>query len=190
MADDGTYGGVIGAFAYARRQTRSRLCYHYVGVARVLTVLLTVFFLLAFVRVLGATSGIRGGTFTFLRALYVFAGVLVVAPIFAPVLFVARRHRRGRADPRYDQLMGALGFVLFAALYAGLVISMPECFTLDGRQVCPTPPPGLLGTVVGPLYEVPDLASVVPPAVVTLAIYLLDRTFEAGAGPGDGEAAE
>ncbi|WP_267640845.1 hypothetical protein [Haloarchaeobius amylolyticus] len=177
MTADGenTYDGVIGAFPYALRASDSRLFKLYALLGGLLGVVLTFYFGAALAVQVANTLGTAGGTFTFLRSFYIFFGLLVVAPILAPVLFVARRHRREGGDTRYDLLMAVTGFVFLLSLYLALVISMPAEFTLDGETVTRPTPSGLFAPVVSLLYEMPPLSSPLPPLVVGVVMLLLGR---------------
>jgi len=170
-----TYGGLVTAFPYALRESNSRLFKLYATAAGLLAALLAFYFAAAVTVAVSNTLGAVGGTFTFVRSFYVFVAFGVVAPVVGPVLFVAREHRRGRGDPVYDRRMAVLGFVYMLALYVGAVISMPPEFTLDGDTVTRPAPSGAFAPVVRVLYAMPPLSSVLPPAAVGVAMYLLDR---------------
>lgn len=174
MADG--YRGVVGAFPYAFRHTDSWLFRAYVLVGTAVTAVVSLIVLLGLVVVFGKTASVEGGSLTLVRAFYVVVGVLAILPIVAPILLVARRHRRD--DPvgvRYDASLAVGGFLFVVALYAGLVISVPECFVLDGEQVCRDPPSGAFAPVVRLLYALPQWASVVPPLATAAAIYAIHR---------------
>lgn len=173
--DESTYGGLISAFPYALRESDSRLFTAYATLSGLLTALLTFYFGAAVAVAFANTLGAAGGTFTFVRSFYVFIAFFVVAPIVGPVLFVAREHRRGRSSARYDRRMAVLGFTYLVAIYLAAVISMPAEFTLDGETVARPEPSGVLAPVVAVLYAMPPLSSVLPPAVVAVAMYALDR---------------
>jgi hypothetical protein len=172
-ADDGSapeersYGGLLGAFPYAFRRSDSLLFRAYVLVGGLAAALATVVFGFALVVQVANTLGGPGGTFTFSRTLFILVGLLVVAPLVAPVLFVARRHRRVGADVRYDRLLGATGFLFLVSLYLGAVASIPPEFM--------RPPEGPLGPVVTALYTVPPIAAPAVPLVGALLIYLTHR---------------
>jgi len=176
-----TYGGLLTAFPYAVRESDSRLFTLYATISGLLSVLLAFYFAAAVTVAVSNTLGAGGGTFTFVRSFYVFVAFGVVAPIVGPVLFVAREHRRGRGDPRYDRRMAVLGFVYMLALYVAAVVSMPAEFTLDGETVTRPDPSGLAAPVVAVLYAMPPVSSVLPPALVGVAMYLLDRRHKRGA---------
>lgn len=176
MADG--YRGLFGAFPYAFGRTDSRLFKSYVLVGGLAAALLSLFVVLSLVVLFGQTASVQGGSLTLSRAFYIVVGLFLVAPVVAPVLLVARRHRRGLipdAGVRYDQWLAAAGYVFIGSLYVGLVISIPECFVLDGEQVCRGQPTGLLAPVVSTLYALPQLAAVLPPALAGGLIWLVHR---------------
>lgn len=173
--DDDAYSGLFGAFPYAFRRTESRLCKLYVVVAGLLGGLLAVFFGLALVvQVFNTLSG-AGGTFTFSRALFILVGLLVVGPVLAPVLLVARRHRRTSSDVRYDRLLAATGILFLLSLYLGVIASIPPEFVLDRETVTRTPPSGVLAPLIAVLYALPAVASVLIPLTAAGGIYAAHR---------------
>ncbi len=168
--DDGdAYGGVLGAMPYAVRASDSWLFRAYAVVGALLALVVALLFSLGVVVLLGETSGVAGGSFTFSRAFFVFVGFLVVVPLVAPLLFVARRHRRGGGDARYDATLGALGFGFVASLYVALVTSVPA----ELQQ----PADGPLAPVVDALYAIPAPAGLVPPTAVALVMWLVARRW-------------
>lgn len=172
------YRGVFGAIPYAFGASDSRLFRSYVVVGTLVAALVALFVALGLVVLFGATSGAQGGAFTLSRAFYAVVGLLVVAPMLAPTLLVARRHRRGRTtDTRYDFALGASGYAFVGAMYVALVVFMPTCFTLDGQRTCPAPPDGLLRPVVSFLYGLPDAAGFVPLVLAAALIVLVHRTL-------------
>lgn len=162
-----TYGGVPGAFPYALRASDSWLFRSYVVLGGLLALLVAVVFALGTVYVVGRTIGAAGGTFSFSRAFVVFVGFVVVAPLLAPVLFVARRHRREGSTRRYDATVAAAGYCFVASLYVGLVSLTPP----EQREAVN----GALAPVVEALYVLPAWAGAVPPVVGALAIWLAAR---------------
>jgi cytochrome c biogenesis factor len=170
MTDD--YRGVLGAVPYAFRASDSRLFRSYALLGGLLAAATALLFLAAVVVVVAGTAG-GGGTLTLSRAFFVLVGLLVVAPLLAPILFVARRRRR-RPDARnataYDAALGAAGYAFVAALYVGLVASVPP-----GQQSTPTGP---LAPVVTALYGLPQPAGLVPPVVTAAAIPLVHRLLD------------
>jgi hypothetical protein len=168
MTDD--YGGVVGAFPYAFRASDSVLFRSYVVLGGLLTAAVSLLFVAAVIGAVASTIG-GGGTLTLSRSFFVVVGLFVVAPLVAPVLFVARRHRRtgGDADGarRYDAALATTGYLFVLSLYVGLVISVPP-----GQQTTPT---GLLAPVGTALYALPQRAGLAPPLVAAASIPLCHR---------------
>lgn len=180
MAED--YGGIIGAFPYAFRQSDSRLFRSYVLVGGFATLLLTLTFVLAVVVVFGRTAGVRGGSFTLSRSFIALLGLLAVLPVVAPVLFAARTRRLGldadtefQPPERYEPLLALGGYLFLLSLYLGLIASMPETFVLDGETLARPEPSGLFGPVVAVLYAVPVTASPLIPTVQAAFIIAVHR---------------
>lgn len=165
------YRGVFGAFPYAFRQSRSLLFRSYVLVGALVAAAVTVLFGAGLVVLVAQTAAIEGGSLTLSRAFYVVVGLFVVAPLVAPVLFVARRHRRQEGDDaRYDLVLSLAGYLFIASLYVGLVITVPA-----DQQ---TAPPTAAEPLVAFLYGLPQLAGMGPPllgAVLILAAHRLLR---------------
>jgi len=90
-----------------------------------------------------------------------------VAPLLAPILFVARRHRRGVSTARYDATLAALGYLFVGSLYLALVISTPA-----EQQELVT---GAFAPLVEFFYGLPRLAGLVPPLAVAVLIVLAGR---------------
>lgn len=178
MADG--YRGLFGAFPYAFGSTDSRLFKSYVLVGGLAAAALSLFILLALVVLVGQTASIQGGSLTLSRSFYIVVGLFLVGPLLAPILLVARRHRRGlaaAAGVRYDQWLAVAGYVFLASLYVGLVISIPECFVLDGQETCRGAPTGLFAPVISVLYDLPQIAAVAPPLVAGLLIAAVHRVL-------------
>lgn len=171
MADG--YRGLFGAFPYAFGRTDSRLFKSYVLVGGLAAAVLSLFIVLALVVLIGQTASIQGGSLTLSRAFYIVVGLFVVTPVLAPVLLVARRHRRGLAvdaGSRYDRWLAIAGYVFLSSLFVGLVISVPENF-----QEQPT---GLFAPVVSTLYALPPLTALLPPALAGGLIWLVHRRLD------------
>jgi hypothetical protein len=172
VPDERSYSGIFGAFPYAFRHSDSRLFRAYAVVGGLAAALVAVLFVLAVVVAIANTTGGAGGTFTFSRAFFVFLMMLVIAPLVAPILAVARRHRR-RATPGasapsagYDRALAATGFLFLLALYAGLGISVPPALQEES--------PGAIGAF---LYSLPRAAGAVPPLAGAALIYLVHRYY-------------
>lgn len=166
---DGSYGGLPGAFPYAFRHSESWLFLSYVVVGGLSALGLAAFFAIALVVAVSNTLGAVGGTFTFSRAFVVFVGFLVVVPVLAPILLVARRHRRGGSTRRYDRALAASGYLFVPALYLLLLITAPPEFREQ--------PAGAVAPVVEFLYGLPPVAGVVPPLAAVAVTYLVHRRY-------------
>lgn len=166
MTDD-EYAGLFGAFPYAFRASGSVLFKSYVLAGGLLALAVAFLFGLAVVVLLGATATAAGGSFTFSRAFFIFVGFLVVAPLVAPILFVARGHRRGAPDARYDATLAAIGYLYILSLFITGVITMPAELQ--------EPTAGTLGPLVEFLYALPGLAGLVPPLAVAALIWVAGR---------------
>lgn len=160
---DDAYRTVFGAFPYAALRSRSYLFSAYVLLGGVLALFGTVVFLFALVGLMGGLSGTPSGLLTFQPALYLLAWLFAVGPTVAPILLVARRHRHGTDDRRYDAVLAATGYVFVASLYLAAVISTPAA-QQEAVQ------PGLFAPVVRFLYDLPQLAGLVPPVVAALLV--------------------
>jgi len=167
--DDDGYGGVLGTYPYAFRQSRSRLMRSYVVLGGLFTLFTAVLFTFAFVTTVASTLGAGGGTFTFVRSFVLVVGMLVVVPLMAPVILVARRHRREGSTRQYDRALAASGYLLAVAVYLLLVISAPPELRDD--------PSGALAPLVSTLYDLPAVAGAIPPLVAIAIGYLLHRNY-------------
>jgi hypothetical protein len=176
MAD--SYRGVFGAIPYAFRSTESWTMRAYAALGALTAGFVALVVTLALVVWMGETASSRGGTFLFSRSLYVVAGLAAVGPLLAPILFVARRHRRGdRVAATYDRWMGVAGFLFLLSLYLAMVISAPA----DLRD--PTGSP-----VVNALYALPPQAGFVPPVAAGLTVFATHFRLRGGDGGGsDGD---
>ena len=163
MAD--SYGGVIGAFPYAFRASGSLLFRSYAVVGALAALAWTALFGLALVVLVAQTTTGRGGSLSLSRSFFLLVALFLVAPTVAPVLFVARSHRRaaGRSD-RYDAALAAAGYLFLVSVYVGLLATVPAEFQRAGA-----------GAVVGWLYSLPPVAGLAPPVVAALAILAAHR---------------
>lgn len=176
MAEDG-YGGLLSAFPYAYRRSRSRAFRAYVAAAGLVGLLAAVIVALGVVTLL-ASTGTTEGTDAFVRGFYVVVGAAAFAPLVAPVLLVARRHRRrGDSPARYDATIALAGFLFLLSLYAGLVASTPPArqetlepfvLALGGLRL----EVGVTAAVGRALYDLPRSAGLVLPTVGALVVAL------------------
>jgi hypothetical protein len=119
------YRGLPGAFPYAYRSSSSWLLRGYVVIGGLAAAFVAMLFGAGIVVLIGQSAGVGGGTFTLSRAFFVLVGFLAVAPMLAPVLLVARRHRHGHDDDRYDAAAAAAGFLYLLGLWLGAVLASP-----------------------------------------------------------------
>lgn len=108
-----------------------------------------------------------GGTATFSRAFLLLSGLLVVAPLLAPIVLAARRHRAGTATPGSDFLLAASGYLFVGSLYVALLVSAPP-----GQRETP---PALVAPVVEVLYGLDPVLAVVPPVLAAALVFAVDR---------------
>lgn len=149
------YGGAITAFPYVFRASDSRLFKLYTVVGTLLVLFGTLLFVFAIITLLGELSGTPAGILTFQPAFFILVWLFTVAPIAAPVLLAARRHRLGREASGYDRAIALSGFLFIGALYLAAIITTPAA-----QQ--PTIEPGLFAPLLRFLYGLPDVAAVVP----------------------------
>jgi hypothetical protein len=161
------YRGVFGAFPYAARESDSWLFRSYALVSVVVGGGLALLFAFGLVVLVAQTAAITGGSLTLSRAFYVVVGLFIVAPVIAPTLLVARRHRRQGSTRRYDAALALAGYLLVASLYVALVITIPT-----GQQEAPT---GAFAPAVATLYALPSVAAVAPPLVGIGTIWVAHR---------------
>jgi hypothetical protein len=168
MADG--YRGVLGAVPYAIRSSDSWLFRSYALVSAFAAGLVALLVVSGVVVLIARTSAARGGLFTLSRSFYMVVGLLIVAPTLAPTLLVARRHRReGRGHRRYDATLAVAGYLFLLSVYVGLVVTVPPA-----QQTTPT---GALAPVVRFLYDLPQLAGLLPPVVGALLIVVVHRAL-------------
>ncbi len=168
MSDD-AYGGAVGAFPYAFRASDSVLFRLYVVLGAVLSALSIVFFALGLAFWVAQTLG-QSPVAALSRAFLILIWLAVVAPVIAPVLLVARRHRRNRAvDPRYDAALAITGLLYVLAVYVALLIAAPA----DARGT----PTGAVAPLVEALYAMPRWVGAAPPLAVVALMGLVHRVL-------------
>ena len=177
MADE--YRGLFGALVSAFRRSDSYVFRAYV-VASVVVALFAALLLALGVVTWLATPAPLGQ-----RALLGVVAILILVPLLAPVLVVARRHRRGVGGRRADAALGLAGFGFVLAVYLALIVSDPNPHAVSGP----------LGPAIAALDAVPRRYWIVPPLLSAASIWLTvrltrpddrDREVEAD----DGERAE
>lgn len=163
---DDAYGSVLGAPLYALLASDSWLFRSYVLIGGALSAFVVASFTLSLVVVTGETVGVGGGTFSFSRSFVVVLMLLVLLPLVAPILAVARRHRRTGSTVGYDRALAATGYAFVFAVYVGLVISAPA----ELRDPASNP-------VLVALYDLPALAGLLPPAAAAGLMFLAHRAY-------------
>lgn len=161
-AADGSYGGLVTAFPYVVRRSDSTAFRLYAVASALLGPFVAGTIALALVVWLANPVGLVGE-----RAFLGVIAILLLVPLFGPVLLVARHHRRRGGDPRYDRALGLAGFGFVVALWVGLVISVPPA-----QQSEPT---GVLAPVAAVLYGLPQSAAFLPPVLGAAGILLAHR---------------
>lgn len=163
------YRGLLGAVPYAFRHSDSRLFRSYALVGGLVALAVAAAFVLALVYLIGGSFGARAGVFTFSRSFYVVVALFVIAPLIAPILLVARRHRRGRGDRRYDRALAASGYLFLLSLYLMLVISAPAEFRDPAEQY------GVLEPAIRSLYALSPAYGLLAPLSAAGVVYLVHR---------------
>lgn len=159
------YRGLVGAFGFALRRSESWILRSYVVAATAVGVFVALLLLLGLAS--WAANPVAFGE----RAFLLLVGLLVVLPLFAPVLVVARRHRLGLRPPASaDRWLGLAGYAFVAALVLGLYVSDPTTHAATG----------LLGPVVRRLDALPDVAGLVPPVAAAVAVAVVVRLTRPG----------
>jgi hypothetical protein len=159
MSDGTAYSGLFGAYRYAFRQSDSRLFRAYVVGSAFVGAFVSVLLVLGVINWAGS-AGQFGE-----RALLSVIGVLILGPLFAPVLIAARRYRLGLDRPGFDRLLGLAGIGFLLSIYLALFVSDPTDHSA----------PGPLDAPVSIINELPQTYGLVPPVVATLFIYLAVR---------------
>ena len=169
MSEGEPYSGLFGAYRYAFRRSDSRLFRSYVAASAFVGVFVSVLLVLGVVNWAGS-AGEFGE-----RALLSVIGVLIIGPLFAPVLIVARRYRLGLDRPGFDRSLGLTGVVFLFSVYLALFVSDPR------NHSAPAPLDGPVSLIDG----LPQTYGLIPPVVATLLMYLVVRYTRPG-----GEAPE
>lgn len=153
------YAGLVGAFVYASRQSRSWLFRLYVVTGAAVGLFIAVLLVLA--TITWIANPVAFGE----RLLLGVIGILLLAPLAAPVLIVARRHRRGGSEPAADRWFGLTGYAFVAAIGLALYITDPSTHDVGGG----------MAPLAAWLDGLPDLAGLLPPVVAALAIVAVAR---------------
>lgn len=158
------YAGLLGAYVYALRRTRSWVCRSYVVASAAVGLFIAVILLLAVVS--WAAHPVAFGERTFLGVI----GIVLLLPLTAPVLLVARRHRLSGSEPAADRWLALAGYGFVAAIVLALFVSDPTAHATTGP----------FGPVVAGLDALPNGAWVVFPVVAAAAIVVAARRTRPG----------
>lgn len=168
-ASGGGYSGVVTAFPYAFRASGSRVFKLYTGIAGLIVLFGTLLFVFAITTVLGELSGTPAGILTFQPALFILVWLFTIAPLAAPVLLAARRHRLGRGEAGFDRAIALSGFVFLVALYLAAIVTTPAA-----QQ--PSIEPGLFAPLLRFFYGIPGIAAIVPLLIAAGLMVFVHRT--------------
>ena len=158
MAEE-AYSGLVGAYGYALRQSGSWLFRTYVIASAAFGVYIAMLLFLALITWIA--SPVAFGERVFLALV----GLLLLLPLFAPVLVAARRHRLGVPDAEADRWLAVGGFAFVVSVGLALFVGDPS----------PHAAQGAFGPAVAWLDRLPDRYGLVPPVVATLAIVAIVR---------------
>jgi hypothetical protein len=161
---------VVGAVKYAVVEGESRLFRSYAAIGSVLALFVALTFVLAlpvWVVEIGESGG--GPLQRIGLGLLWLVGLVAIATLVVPMLFVVRRHREGRPERQFA--FGLAGYAYVLTAYLALVVSAPA----DLRDS----PEGPIAPVLEVLYALPRLSALAFPVVGTLLVlaveYGLDR---------------
>lgn len=169
----GESSGLVRSFVSAFRRSDSYLLRAYVLTAAV------VGGFAALLLLLGAVTWLARPAPLGQRALLGVIAILVLVPLFAPVLVVASRHRRGVGDRRSDAVVAASGYAFVLGGYLALLVSDPNPHEVSGP----------LAPVVAAVDALPRAAWVVPPLLAVAAIFLAVRYTRPARGDAAGDDA-
>lgn len=145
------YSGLVGAYVYAFRGSRSWIFRSYVLASAAVGGYIALLLLLGLISWIG--SPIAFGERAFLGVI----ALLLLVPLFAPVLVAARRRRRGSVDPSTERWLAVGGFVFVISIVLALFISDPSSHSTSG----------VLAPVVAWLDTLPGVYGLLPPVLAT-----------------------
>lgn len=160
------YSGLVGAYGFALRRTRSWLLRSYVVASAVAG--LYIGFLLVLAAVTWLARPVAFGERMLLGAI----GLLLLVPMAAPVLVAARRHRRADPSPGADRWLGLAGYGFMLSVLLALFLSDPS----------PTAMQEAFGPAAAWFDRLPDHYGLVPPAVGAVAVGVVIRLTRPAAG--------
>jgi len=156
---------VVGAVKYAIVRGESRLFRSYAAIGSLLALFVGMVFVLALPVWVVEIADSGGGPLQRIGiGLLWLVGLVVVATIVVPMLFVVRRHREGRQERQFA--FGLAGFVYVLSVYLALVVSAPA----DLRES----PSGVLAPVLEALYGLPRLSGIAFPVLGTILLFAIE----------------
>lgn len=157
MAEE--YSGLVGAYAYAARASRSWLLRTYAVASAAFGVFIAM--LLALAIVSWTASPVAFGERTFLGVI----GILLLIPLFTPVLVVAHRHRRAETTAAADRWLAIGGFAFMGSILLMLFVADPSAHAVEGA----------FGPAAAWLDRLPDSYGLAPPVVAATLIAVAVR---------------
>jgi|GEM_PF-871877 len=167
--DDGrsaSYSALRRALGQSRRESASLTLRTYVWVSALVGLLLVLTVLLALPVWIAETVG-HTALNKISRGVLPVVVLGLLAPLFAPAVYVARNHRRGTATRRGDAALGLAGYLYVFSIYLALVVSAPAEFRSE--------PSGALAPAIELAYSLPALYSLAVPILGALVIALVQR---------------
>jgi multisubunit Na+/H+ antiporter MnhG subunit len=162
--ESGRYSAVVRSVRTAWGSD-SRLLRAYAVVGSLVALFVTIAVILAFPS--WVANSASGSTQAFSRAFLLLLGLVVVAPVIAPMFFATRRHREGTANTRRDARYGLSGFLFVLSLYVALLVSAPASLREE--------PPPVVGPAIEFLYGLDPVYAFVPPVLGVALIVAADR---------------
>lgn len=162
----GSSSVLVGSVRSSIARDRSRVLRTYAIVATLVSVFTVVLILLALPGWIAAADQ-TASSLVLAPGLLVIGGFAIVGGLMAPLWLVTRRYPDPGSHRRREAAYGTVGYAYVGALYLALIISAPPEY-LDE-------PGGSVGSAIQTLNGLDPLVGLVPPAVVLVALALVDR---------------
>lgn len=153
------YRGLVGAFVYAFRKTDSWVFRVYAILSAVVGLYIALLIGLAIVAWAGTTMAF--GDQAFLAVI----GIVLLVPLFTPVLVTARRLRQGTSTEHAAVLVSLAGYGFIASIILALLITDPTRHSIPGR----------MGALILVIQDIPRPFGVVPPIIAAVIIAIAIR---------------
>lgn len=161
-----SYSALRRALGQSRRESASRVLRSYVWVSALVGLLLVLTVVLALPVWIAETVG-HTALNKIARGVLPVIVLALLVPLFAPVAYVARNHRRETATRRSDAALGLAGYLYVFSIYLALVVSAPAEFRSE--------PTGVLAPAIEAAYALPALYSLAVPVLGALTIVVVQR---------------